>query len=394
MKIAQVSRGCFRYGGAGRVVWELSSQLVELGHEVSIFANIYEEVIGADFIKIPMLKAEWLKNRGKGALAKIPELYTYSLLAGRCIDYDQFDVVHVHGDSFAPFDVRTCHSCHRAWLESVKGSAKGFLPWIKKNANPYHEMVLALERYNLNNEKKRAIALSSQIKSEVLQYYNLKEERVSILPNGVDLETFNPKNRNESGRKIRSEHGIAENEPVLVFVGWEFRRKGLDRILRAMNKVTRQCTLLVIGGDNPRDFQQLAKELNLTEQVIFVGSTKEVPSYLAAADIFIFPTDYEAFSLAISEAAASGLAIITTDIAGASDLFTDGENALLLQDPYSVEELAAKLELALSDEELLQRLKAGARKAAEGISWRAVAKMHVGLYEEIVREKRLADRAI
>lgn len=387
MKIAQVSRGCFRYGGAGRVVYDLSGELVKLGHEVTVFANIYEEVPGARFVRVPMIEIKSLKKSGQGALAKIPELFTFGVLSRFYLNYNDFDVVHVHGDSFARFDLRTCHSVHRAWLEGTKAGAKGLKGWVRKNANPYHELVLALERFNLNRKDKYAVALSSQIGREIKDYYTIDRERIITIPNGVDLETFHPDKRSKEGGLIRQRHGIGEQERVLIFVGWEFGRKGLRCVLDAMASAERPSKLFVLGNDAAAPYRQRAEELGIGERVIFVGASTEVPAYMAAADIFVLPTLYEPFGLVITEAAASGTAIITSRLAGAADYFEDGRDALLLDDPLISRELSEKLNGLLEDDGLLEKMKQGARLAAEDLSWAKVAMMYDDLYRRIVAEK-------
>jgi UDP-glucose:(heptosyl)LPS alpha-1,3-glucosyltransferase len=101
--------------------------------------------------------------------------------------------------------------------------------------------------------------------------------------------------------------------------------------------------LIVVGRPSIEAVQKQAVAAGVKDLVIACGSTNEIAHYHAAADAFVLPTQYEAFSLAILEALGSGLPVITSNVPGARDAIQHGKNGLLLQDPNDPEELAETL---------------------------------------------------
>src|SRR5690606_35585564 len=135
----------------------------------------------------------------------------------------------------------------------------------------------------------------------------------------------------------RAEHGIADDDTVLLWVGKEFRRKGLEPLIKALPGLPRSARAIVVGGDDPAPFQALAARLGVADRIVFVGHSSRVEDYFAAGDVFVFPTLYEAFALVTLEAAAAGLPLVTTRVNGTEDFVVDGENgAFIERDPASI----------------------------------------------------------
>ena len=104
--------------------------------------------------------------------------------------------------------------------------------------------------------------------------------------------------------------------------------------------------------------------------------------------MFAFPTYYEPFGMVITEAMASGLPVITSRSAGASEMITEGVNGLLLDQPGDDEELSRKIMLLLSDQALRKNMGERARPAASGYSWSHVAEDTLRLYYRSLGRER------
>ncbi len=147
--------------------------------------------------------------------------------------------------------------------------------------------------------------------------------------------------------------------------------KGLGFLIRALAKLKKAChpsfRLLVLGRDHQDSYLRLARGKGVSEEVIFVGSTDEPEKYYGASDLLVHPTFYDACSLTVLEALASGLPVITTYSNGASGIITQGQEGFVIADPRDDQVLAEKI-LFFLDREKIQKASTTARRLAESYS--------------------------
>jgi len=271
-------------------------------------------------------------------------------------------------------------SCHLAAVEQFKRE-RGPAYRILKTLEPATNIVLPIERYNythLNFE--RAIVLSKGLYRELQHHYDVPDEKLALIPNGVNIKEFTPENRGPFRADERKRLGLSEEDVALAFVGWEFKRKGLQFIIEALPRLPSHVKAIAVGGDDPAPYEALAKKLGVADRLIFTGKSKDVKRQLAAADIFVFPTSYEGFSMATLEAAAAGLPVIATKVNGTEDLIREGENGYFIErEPDSI---AEKVELMLSGKRI-EKMGAAARECALAHSWDNIAQLTEDLYIEI-----------
>lgn len=372
MKILLVSRFFNKRGGISRYVAELAERLVK-EHETHLLTTNYDYKIPNLVVhKKPMIeKPFWLQILSN---AYYNTKYSKSLK-----DKFEIDVVHSQGSESLFCDVCTMHSCHRAWVDCYK--SWGIYKNIKATLNPTNRVVLLLERKIVEKNCKLIIAVSEGTKREILRYYNVSEEKIVVIPNGVNLEEFKPDEKKR--KKIREKYGIGDNEIVLMFAGHEFERKGLRFIIEALSMIKEDnIRLLIIGRGNPTQYVELARNLNVKDKIIFAGFVEDVTEHYAASDIFVFPTAYEAFSLATLEAAASGLPILATKVNGTEELIEEGYNGFFIKrDP---KDIAEKIEI-LFDDTLRREISRNARRTAEKYSWDKIVDRYVEVYESVLR---------
>jgi UDP-glucose:(heptosyl)LPS alpha-1,3-glucosyltransferase len=186
----------------------------------------------------------------------------------------------------------------------------------------------------------RIVAISDMVKEDIIQRYKVPEDRIAVVYNGTDIERFHPRNRRYR-EEIRGRHGIA-NEFVVLFVSNNFRLKGLGFLMKALATIKGEglspFKLLILGRERQKPYVRLVKKLGLSEEVIFAGSTDEPEKYYGAADLLVHPTFYDACSLTVLEAMASGVPVITTLSNGASGVIRS-EEGRVIRDPKNSEEL-------------------------------------------------------
>ncbi len=371
MKILLIRMGFNKHGGISRYVAELAERFVK-EHETHLLTAKYDYKVANLIVhkKSMIEKPFWLQIASNA--------YYNTKYAKKLKEKFNIDIIHSNGVESLFCNVVTMHSCHRAWVDHYKSwsIAKN----IKAILNPVNRVVLQLEKKVVEKGSKIIISVSEGVKREILRYYNVPEEKIVVISNGVDLEEFKP-NR-EKRKKIRKKLKIDENEIVLMFSGHEFERKGLRFIIEALPMIKDNVRLLVIGRDNPELYKKLAQRLGVLDKIIFAGFVSDITEYYAASDIFVFPTAYEAFSLATLEAVASGLPILATKVNGTEELIMESYNGFFIKrDP---KDIAEKINILVEDENLRKQMSRNARKTAEKYSWDEVARRTLEVYEEVI----------
>lgn len=223
--------------------------------------------------------------------------------------------------------------------------------------------------------------------TKILENYNVPEEKITVIYNGVDLKTFSPNLK--ARREIRERYHIKENEILLMFCGANFKGKGLKYIIEALPKVDSNVKLFVVGRDrkgNEGFYKELADDLGVLNKIIFTGEIKKnINDYYVASDIFVFPARHEAFGLVVIEAMASGLPVITSESIGVAEMIKNDYDGLLLNDPTDSNEISRKIDLLIEDKNLRRKIGENARKSAEKYSWEEIARRTLEVYYGVTK---------
>jgi D-inositol-3-phosphate glycosyltransferase len=239
----------------------------------------------------------------------------------------------------------------------------------------------------------RIIAATPLERDQMVSYYDADPGKIEVIPAGVDTELFHPRDR----AAVRRELGLPDlDTPILLFVGRIERLKGLDTLLESVAVVSRTCSgkdlkVLIVGGGGQseeenaelRRIVQLHRDLNLEEQVEFVGSKPQdmLPLYYSAADITIMPSHYESFGLVAVESMASGTPVIASNVGGLSFTVKDGETGFLVPEENHFA-LAERVHTLLKNPELRLRMGEQAAEHALQYSWRNIAAQIADVYDE------------
>ncbi len=242
------------------------------------------------------------------------------------------DIVQSHERIPCTDIYRAGDGVHKVWL-SRKNDAGSWLTRIFNQSSLYHRHVLAAEKRMFESKNLKAVICNSRmVRDEILEHFDIAEEKLHVIYSGVDTEHFNPRLKNEYGDAMRQQHGIEQQENVLVFVGSGFFRKGLDTIIVALAKLQSPPVLVVVGYDKHiGKYRKRVKQLRLQDRVIFTGPQKDVRPYYGMADAFILPSLYDPFPNAALEAMACGLPVITSYTSGASELIEEGVDGFVVE---------------------------------------------------------------
>ena len=198
----------------------------------------------------------------------------------------------------------------------------------------------------------------------------IPERRMLYQPHGVRLDEFRPAETHEI-RRIRDELGLPQERVVCLFLGRLSREKGVLDLVEAWRRVDDSAVLALAGPETSGHHLDIGSEVRalvarhgLSERVRFLGATDTPARVMQAADVFVHPSYYEAFAIAVAEAMACGLAPVVSPVAGIADHLDDGENALLCE-PGQPSRLAATLRRLIGDPALRSALRKAARLTAE-----------------------------
>ncbi len=202
------------------------------------------------------------------------------------------------------------------------GVHKAFLEVEKKSRfNPLHPVYLFLEKRCFNNAR-CIIANSEMIKRQIINIYSINQNKIKVIHNGIQSKALNYK---ESFNKLSKEFPVSKDQPILLYVGSGFKRKGVKEFLQIVSKLRNSdIKAFVLGKEkNIEYYRNLSKELNINNQVIFTGAREDVDDFYTISDIFLFPTHYEPFSNVVLEAMNFENAVFTTKQNGASEILDE-----------------------------------------------------------------------
>lgn len=243
------------------------------------------------------------------------------------------------------------------------------------------------------SEKNRQIAISHKM---------YKPEKCVVLGKGgtvgVDLTLYDLSRKAEWKAETREKYNISDDSFVYGFSGRISLDKGCNELLTAFRKIheENEDTVLLIVGQNEMDKSvdsELVEWASKNDSVVFTGrvDVNEMCKYYSAMDVLVHPTYREGFGMVIQEASAMQVAVITTDIPGASEVM-ENEISCLLAHVKDSSDLRQKMERLLNDKELLNLLSENARKRVEtyferSIMVRAICDSYNKIFEETRKEK-------
>lgn len=373
LRIALSSTDFNKVGGAERVAVEAANWLALSGHEVTVYGVRIDRAALEPAVRVRQISVP----------AKL-DVYTglgFRRRAAAAIAADRPDV---HGAfcGMSPLGgVFWVPVVSRVGYELLL-SRRSPIARLPVRLNPFHRGRLWLERGLLSpGGSARLVALTDDGRSDIARIYGVPPAEIDVLAPGFDPEIFDPDRRERRREQARTQLGYEQQDRVLLFVGNELERKGFDTLLSAVAALDDpRVKVLGAGHVAPESdqYRSLIERLGLTERVQWLGSSSDVALLHAAADAFVLPTRYEPWGLVVVEALASGLPVVTSQLAGAALAVEDGETGRLLRDPEDSSELADALRWALSTAPATQ---AAIAASVREYTWARV----IARYEQILR---------
>jgi len=349
------------YGGAERFVARALPPLEKAGMDVALISRKKQGWGARRFLRVDPF---YLGNLWRD--------WSFARAARAAWQREHFDVVQSH-ERIPGCDVyRAGDGVHRRWLE-LRRAAAGPLERAGMALNPYHRYVCRAEKRMLEHPRLRAVICNSKmVRDEIQRGFRVAPEKLHVIYNGVDLEHFHPRHRERLRAAARAELGCGPTDPVFVFVGSGFSRKGLDAAVAAIEQT--RYWLVVVGKDKYTG--------KIPDRVRFLGGREDVRPYYAAADCFLLPSRYDPFPNTALEALAMGLPAIVSARCGAAEVVENGVNGWVCQ-PDDAPGIARLLQEAAAAMRAGKPLSQAARATAERFGFDAMARQLVDLYRTL-----------
>jgi len=381
LSVLQVSLEIGLGGGSESVAFELHRTWLQLGIDACAMTSLTTEAEAGQGIMlvIPWLAFLRLRDRWRHLITLLT-IPLFTLAATWKVRKNRGSrIVLSHGDVLTG-DVCVVHAVNRAALAEKQRS--GYYGWL---LNPTNLWVAWRDWWMLGGRRyRKVVAISERVRQQLKHHYHVPDEQIVTIPNGVNLTRYRP-GTEALKQEVRREFEIPDGVPLLLFVGNQYRLKGLEFAICALAKMNTKAFLLVVGRDVPGPFEKLTDQLGLRDRVIFAGSRNDLPRIYAAADALVLPTLYETFALVCLEAMACGLPVFATKVGGIEDYLTDGDNGFLIE--RNADDIARKLDQFLSDPKLRAAVQSRGLVTVKDYGWQQIARKYLNLFDELIAER-------
>jgi len=391
MKILQVIPyfyPAWAYGGPLRNVYGLCKELVKRGHEVTVFttdtldsrnrAKETQEIIDG-------IEVRRFRNLSNTIAYRDKIFISPGMIFGLSNSLRNFDIIHMH--EYRTLQNLIVHHFARKYGTPYVLQTRGSLPRIMTKQR-LKQIYDTLWGYRLLRDASKVVALT-QIEAEQYKSMGVSQDRIEIVPNGIDLAEFeNLPQRGEFRKKWR----INNSQKIVLFLSRIHKIKGPDLLARAFAALLRDfdnIKLVIVGPDDGYlpVLKKLIQELKIEENVLFTGlldGRDKLAAYIDA-DVYVLPSAYEIFGRTLLEACACGTPIIVTDRCGIADVI-DGQAGLAVA--YDKDALGkALLDILTDDQMRLQFGEKGKLLVREKFNWEKISEQLESIYQSCVSSK-------
>jgi glycosyltransferase involved in cell wall biosynthesis len=366
MKILHIAKH-LNIGGITSYLLTLCKGLQGKGYDIFILSSGGE--LQAEFEKIGVhcIAQDFMT---KSELS--PKLWTKIGYVKRLVQKEKMDIIHTH-----------------TRVTQVLGEIVSRLTKVKHVCTCHGFFVNRLGRRLFQAWGKKVIAVSPIIETHLVRDLKVDPKKIVIIPNGIDIESFQARFKKQNPKEMRQKLGILETEVVVGIVSRVVKVKGHVVLLEAIKKIRSEFPNLrvLIGGDGPflPELKQLVHRAGLDPVFVFYGTTQDVTAPMSVIDIFVLPVLWEeGFGLAAPEAMACQKPIVVSDKGALNWLITAEKSGLVVKVGDS-DALAQSLKRLILDPKLRQTLSQQAElEVREKFSMTLLAKRMDEFYRSVI----------
>lgn len=362
------------YGGSGVVATELGKGLASRGHEVHFIS--YRQPARLDAFHENIFYKEV-------RFASYP-LFDYppyeTALASKLVDvvkYDKLDILHVHyaiphaSVAYLAKKILLNEGIYIPVVTTLHGTD---ITLVGKDPAYAPTVTFAM------NKSDGLTAVSESLKQDTLNFFDVTKD-IKVIPNFIDFNRF---------KKIDKDHfkkAIAPNNEKIITHISNFRKvKRVDDAIRIFNIVSKKIdSKLLLIGDGPerQNLEQLCRELNLCDDIRFLGKQDAIEELLAISDLFLMPSSSESFGLSALEAMACEVPVISSNAGGLAEVNIHGETGYL-SNIGDVEDMATNALKILSSDEIHQTFRKNALAQAKTFDIHNILPIYEEYYQEVI----------
>ena len=379
-------------GGIARVVHDLSKRLIKDGHEVTVITyrdgNVpeYENDKGVEVYRVdnymihPNNFIDWIMQLNFNMIAKATEVINKE---------GGFDVIHAH-DWLVTYAAKSLkQSFSLPMVATIHATEAGRNSGIHDDTQRY----INDTEWLLTYEATEVIVNSNYMKGHVQGLFGLPFDKISVIPNGINLNNFTGIDRDYDFRR----RFAMDNEKIILYVGRLVYEKGVQHLISAMPKILENYhdSKLVIAGKGGMidELKSQVDSMGLSNKVYFTGylNQKEVQKMYKCADVAVFPSTYEPFGIVALEAMLAGIPTVVSDIGGLNEIVEHGVNGMksYTGNPNSIADSVLSL---LFDPQLAMNVTKNAKnKVKDEFNWQKIAQDTHYIYELAI-SKTMAQR--
>jgi len=372
-------------GGIARHCNGLARALAHNGHDVHVVtldfpgAPIYEEING---IKVYRASTE-LGHPNFLTWAFLFNHFLEKKLAGVSRKVD-FDVVHVHDwlTGFAGISFK--HQMQKPLVSTIHGTEIGRAQGLH---NPDSLTIDGIEWWT-TYEANKIIVTSASMKAEIQGHFRLPQEKIEIVPNGIDTKRYNA---SVDQSAVKGRYGVNPDEKLVLCVGRLVPQKGIEYLIRAVPRIAKRypnSKFIVVGEGWLRGhLEYIARSTGYQWKITFTGwiPDRELIALLNSADALVVPSIYEPFGIVVLEGMAAGVPVVASDVGGLAEI-VEHEHTGILAYSRSPESIAWAVDRVLSDPDHSKEMAQNAQEMVQKTySWEAIAMKTAKAYKEVVR---------
>ncbi len=368
------------YGGAGVHIRELSRCLAKM-MEVDV------RCFGEQEIRDGSLSVTGYRPEPKLHCSDQPKFDSLfnTVLTDLLVLMDRIDadVVHTH-TWYAHLAGFLARKLYNVPYVATSHSLEPLRPWKFDQLAEGYNVSTWIEKIGLENAD-RVVAVSKMMKKDILENFSVDPGRITVIHNGIDLETWNPRPLSD---ELRRRYGIAED--YVLFVGRPTAQKGMEYLIDAADDIPVQVVLEAMGADTKDYENRMMEKVKGKKNIVWIhenlGDVKNVELYTSAR-VFICPSVYEPFGIINLEAMACETPVVATAVGGIPEVVVPEETGILV-DPADSGQISAAVNRLLENPELAAAMgKKGRRRVEEKFSWDSIAAQTRDMYRRLREEK-------